>query len=203
MTRTASPANKGRKYPAEPLTPPEIKALLAACSRRAATGLRNRALIATLYRGGLRISEALGVSLKDLDQEGCSLRVLKGKGHTSRLVGLDPGAWAILQLWLDKRESLGISRQGPVFCTLAGKRLQTSYIRGLFARLGRRAGIERRCHPHALRHSHAAELATENVPLPVIAAQLGHASTATTDRYVRHLTASEVVTRIKQRPLWL
>ena len=49
--------NKGRKLPPEPLTAQEVKDLLRACSTRAATGVRNRALIAVLYRAGLRISE--------------------------------------------------------------------------------------------------------------------------------------------------
>ncbi|MDQ3091787.1 MAG: tyrosine-type recombinase/integrase, partial [Actinomycetota bacterium] len=53
------PSNKGRRFPAELLSPEEVRALLRACSARAPTGIRNRALIAVLYRGGLRISEAL------------------------------------------------------------------------------------------------------------------------------------------------
>ena len=62
------------------------------CSGRyAPTGLRNRALIALLYRTGLRINEALSLYPKDLDLEGGSVRVLNGKGGKSRTVGLDPG----------------------------------------------------------------------------------------------------------------
>jgi site-specific recombinase XerC len=53
-----SPANAGKTYPAEIFTPSEARALIAACSRRAPTGVRNRALIAVLYRAGLRVSAA-------------------------------------------------------------------------------------------------------------------------------------------------
>jgi len=56
-----------KKYPAEPLNPDEVKALMAACSPRCPTGLRNRALIVTLWRAGLRIAEALSLEPRDLD----------------------------------------------------------------------------------------------------------------------------------------
>ncbi|MEK6798040.1 MAG: tyrosine-type recombinase/integrase [Planctomycetota bacterium] len=74
------------------------------CSGRyAPTGLRNRALIALLYRTGLRINEALSLYPKDLDLEGGSVRVLNGKGGKSRTVGLDPGAAAVIERWLEAR----------------------------------------------------------------------------------------------------
>ncbi len=53
------PANKGRRYPAEVLTEAEVAALLGACSQKAPTGIRNRAMITFMYRAGLRVSEAL------------------------------------------------------------------------------------------------------------------------------------------------
>ena len=55
------PANKGKKLPPEPLSADEVKGLIRACSKRAASGVRNRALIAVLYRAGLRIGEALAL----------------------------------------------------------------------------------------------------------------------------------------------
>ena len=58
-TGARTPANKGRCYPAEVLTPEEVRALIKACSNRAPTGVRNRALLVVLYRAGVRISEAL------------------------------------------------------------------------------------------------------------------------------------------------
>jgi integrase/recombinase XerD len=54
--------NYGRTYPAEPLTPGEVQALLAQCSRRAPTGIRNRAMLTLLYRSGLRVSELLALT---------------------------------------------------------------------------------------------------------------------------------------------
>ena len=176
------PANKGKKLPPEPLTPDEVRSLINACSSRAPTGIRNRALLVVLYRGGLRISEALGLAPKDLDRDAGTIRVLRGKGKTNRLVGLDPGAWAIVQLWLERRTQLHVPKRAPVFCTLSGEPMKTPYVRALLPRLARRAGIQKRCHPHGLRHSFAFELANEAVPVHLIQQQLGHASLLTTDK---------------------
>ena len=193
------PANKGRKLPPEPLSPNEVKALIRACSMRAATGIRNRALIVVLYRAGLRVGEALALFPKDLDAQAGTIRILHGKGDHDRVVGLDTGAWAIVQLWLDRRAALGINGRSPVFCTLKGKAVKSAYIRTLLPRLARKAGIDKRCHPHGLRHTHAFELAGEGTPLHVIQCQLGHASVATTDRYIKHLNPSAVVEAMKSR----
>jgi len=193
------PANKGKKLPPEPLSPDEVKALIHACSKRAATGIRNRALIVVLYRAGLRISEALALLPKDLAPANSTIRVLHGKGDHDRVVGLDAGAWAILQLWLDRRMAAGINGRSPVFCTLKGRRVKSAYVRTLLPRLARKAGIDKRVHAHGLRHTHAYELAGEGTPLHVIQAQLGHASVATTDRYIKHLNPSAVVAAMKAR----
>ena len=166
---------KGRRLPPEPLTRQEVEALLRRCSRRAPTGFRNRALIAVLYRGGLRISEALALRLDDLDAETGAVRVLHGKGDRARTIGLDAGAFALVDAWVDCRRRIGLDRTAPLFCTLAGRRLHASYVRQLLPRLARKAGIGKRVHPHGLRHTHATELAAENVSLLDIQTQLGHA----------------------------
>ncbi len=194
-----APSNKGKKLPPEPLSADEVKALIRACSKRAATGVRNRALIVVLYRAGLRVSVALALMPKDLDAQASTVRVLHGKGDCHRVVGLDAGAWAIVQLWLDRRAAIGINGHAPVFCTLKGRRVTPAYVRTLLPRLARKAGIEKRVHAHGLRHTHAFELASEGTPLHVIQAQLGHASLATTDRYVRHLHPAVLVETMKAR----
>jgi site-specific recombinase XerD len=194
-----TPWNKGKKLPAEPLTVEEVRALLDCCSRRAPTGIRNGALIATLYRAGLRIAEALGLKPSDFNASDGTLRILDGKGHKSRLVGLDPQACALLLRWVDKRGTIDLNGHHRLFCTLGGKQMSTAYVRNLFKRLGRKAGIEKRVHPHGLRHSHAFELAAENCPLHIIQAQLGHSSLATTDRYVKHLNPKAVVDAMQGR----
>ena len=191
--------NKGQTYPAEVLTPDEVKALIRSCSSRAPTGIRNRALIALLYRAGLRLGEALALKPKDVDTDQGTVTVLHGKGDRRRTVGLDPGAMAIVARWVDKRKQLGIGPRRPLFCTLDGKSLEPSYVRTLLPRLARKVGIEKRVHPHGFRHTMAYELMMEGVPVPIIQRQLGHASLATTDRYLRAIAPSDVIGTMQRR----
>jgi integrase/recombinase XerD len=88
-----------RRFPAEPLTLADVEALRAACSRRAPTGIRNRALLAVLFRSGLRISEALALFPKDLDPKGGSLRVLRGKGDKARTAPLPTDGAEAVDRW--------------------------------------------------------------------------------------------------------
>jgi site-specific recombinase XerD len=136
---------------------------------------------------------------KDLNSDAGTIRVLRGKGRKPRLVALDAGAWAVLQVWLERRSQLGISTRAPLFCTLQGDSIKTAYVRAMLPRLARKAGIQRRVHPHAFRHSFAFELVNERTPLHVVQAALGHASIATTDRYVRHLNPTAVVEALRSR----
>jgi site-specific recombinase XerC len=86
--------------------------------------------------------------------------ILHGKGDKRRTIGLDPGAFAVVERWLDVRTKRGNAR-APVICTLKGKAVAAAYVRALMPRLAARAGIEKRVHAHGLRHTHAAELALE------------------------------------------
>ena len=192
------PWNKGRKLPPEILTEDEVRALLAQCSLRYPTGIRNRALITTLYRGGLRISEALALRPASIDPVRGTVRIMDGKGHKPRTVGLDSGAMASVQRWADARRGSGI-KGGTLFCTLAGAPLSAQYARAMLRRMADRAGIEKRVAPHQLRHTHAAELVAEAVPMPVIRDQLGHSSLAVTDRYLRDVAPGEVIAAMQRR----
>ena len=181
------------------LTEAEAIALIKACSSRASTGIRNRALIAVLWRCGLRISVALALELRDLDLEAGTLRIRHGKGDKSRTVGLDEQTAALLARWLDRRRGLGPGTRAPVFCTLAGGRIDTSYVRHLLPRLARRANIDRRVHAHGLRHTYAAELAREHIAINVIRDALGHTSLAATDRYLRDVAPMHVIETMHAR----
>ena len=143
--------------------------------------------------------KTLALRPKDVDPTAGTLTVLHGKGDRRRVVGLDPGAMAILSRWLEARHTLGFNRHAPLFCTLQGKPLKPSYVRTLLPRLADKADIEKRVHPHGLRHTHAYELMTEGVPVPIIQQQLGHTSLATTDRYVSHLAPVDLISHMQQR----
>ena len=180
-------------------------ALIRACSARAPSGVRNRALIAVLWRCGLRISEALALELRDVDLQAGTVRVRHGKGDRSRTVGLDEQTTALLARWVDRRRGLaGESGRGPgaraaIFCTLQGGRIDSSYVRRLLPRLAQRAGVDKRVHAHGLRHTHAAELAREGTPINIIRDDLGHTSLAVTDRYLRDVAPQAVIDTLRVR----
>lgn len=187
------------KLDADLLTPREVEALLRACSNRAPTGIRNRALIAVLWRSGLRLGEALALKTKDIDLDAGTLIVQHGKGDKRRVVGLDAGTAALLARWLQTRSNRGINGRAPVFCTLTGDALDQSYVRHLLPRIAGRAGIEKRVHAHGLRHAFAVELEREGATVSAIRDLLGHSSAAVTDRYLRRLGAGEAVSFSRSR----
>ena len=203
---STAPANKGKRLPGEVLTAEEVRALVRACGR-GPSGVRNAALVAVMFGAALRVSEALALRPSDLDLELGTVRIRHGKGDKARTVALDPGAQAYLERWLAKRATLGLNGRQPVFCTITrgqqrqqfGTAVDPSYVRRLLPRLAGRAGLERRVHPHALRHSLASALAHEGKSLPAISAQLGHSSTAVTDRYLRKIAPTELVAQVRDR----
>lgn len=190
------PGNKGRTFPPEPLTPDEVAAIIAGCSPRARTGIRNRALLVLLYRSGLRIFEALALKPSDVDLNRHTCRVLHGKGDKATVRGFHPTATDALARWIDTRKSLSL-KNGPLFCTLDGGQLYPQYVRLLLGRLADKAGIDKRVHPHGLRHTFADELRAAGVDVVVISKLLGHSSIAVTSRYLDHLTSHQAVTALE------
>jgi len=188
-----------RTFPAEVLSPDEVRALLDACSTRW-TGVRNRAMLAVLYRAGLRITEALSLHPKDLDAAAGTVRVLHGKGNRSRTVGMDAGGFEMVASWMTARATLGIEPfRGPLLCLRDGSPIASSYIRVMLPRLARKARIEKRVHAHGLRHTHAAELRAEGVEVGIISKQLGHSNIATTAIYLDHIQPLRVVETVRAR----
>lgn len=197
------PANKGRKLPGEVLEASEVAALIRACGR-GPSGVRNAALIAVMFGAGLRVSEALALRVSDLDLNRGTVRVKHGKGDKARTVALDASCQAYVERWISKRTTLGLNGRQPLFCTITrgdrfGHTMDTSYVRRALPRLAAKAGLERRVHPHALRHSLATALSYEGKPLPAITAQLGHSSTAVTDRYLASIAPADLIAQIRDR----
>ncbi len=115
-------------------------------------GFRLRALIVLLWRGGLRIQEALSLGERDLDHRRGSLLVRNGKGGRRREIGMDGWGWEQLRPWLAARVELPI---GPLFCVIdgptRGRPWSSANVRVEFRRLAAQAGIRRRFAPHQLR----------------------------------------------------
>ncbi len=194
------PRNKGVRYPADPPTVEEIVAVM----RRIPVdrhGLRLRAMIVVLWRGGLRIQEALDLTESDLDARRGSILVRAGTGNKRREVGMDPWAWSDhLAPWVARRTQLPL---GPLFCVIdgatRGRPWSATAVRGALRRYALAAGVRRRFAPHQLRHAHAVELAREGVPLPVIQRQLGHSYVSTTSVYLQGINTEEIISTIHSR----
>jgi site-specific recombinase XerD len=192
-----------RTLPAEVYTRDEVDRLIRAASKRAPSGIRNRALIGLLYSSGLRIAEALALKPADVDRDVGTVRVLRGKGAKARTVGINATAIALIDRWLDVRRQLGISSGRPLFCGISKHSLGTpvddSYVRRLLPRLARKAGITKRVHAHGLRHTLAVELLREGASPVLIQGVLGHGNLAITNDYLAHLEPREVVQWQKSR----
>jgi site-specific recombinase XerD len=163
-------------------------------------GWRLRALIVVLWRGGLRIQEALALSEPDLDPRRGSLLVRSGKGGRRREIGMDVWGFEQLRPWLAARLDLAV---GPLFCIIdgptAGRPWSSAGVRVELRRLAAQAGVRRRFAPHQLRHAHAVELAREGVPLNIIQRQLGHANLGTTSVYLQGIDPEEIITTVHTR----
>jgi len=186
-------------YPADPPTVDEIIAVMRQADDNR-HGRRLRALIVVLWRGGLRIQEALSLAEPDLDPLRGSLLVRHGKGGRRREIGMDAWGWEQLRPWLLARRDLPV---GPLFCVIdgptRGRPWSSAAVRIELRRLATHAGVRRRFAPHQLRHAHALELAREGVPLNIIQRQLGHANLGTTSIYLQGIDTEEIIAAVHTR----
>ena len=199
MTKPNRHPKPRRKLPPEVLSLDDVNALVAACAGDGYLAVRNRALIAVLYRSGLRIAEALTLCPKNVDPDRSSIRVLRGKGEKSRTVGIDAGGLDMPRPWMERRTRMGFNGIHPLFCSAWGTPLTTGYVRRMLPALGCRAGIAKRVHAHGLRHTRAPELREEGVDIGVISKQLGHSDISTTARYLDHICPFAVAEAVRAR----
>ena len=176
---------------AQALTGEEAKALIDACNNNTTSGIRDRAVFTVLWRGSMRISATLRILPSDIDWTRGMVTIQSDKGGKGRIVVLDDQAMDVLRIWSERRNTLGINGHQNFFCATnkqaRGNRLDSSYFRHKIKALQKKAGIERRCHCHALRHTGASNLLEEGFDLATIAGQLGHAHISTTSRYLHQL----------------
>ena len=195
-----APKNRGMRYPADPPRAEEIIAVMRAAGANA-HGLRVRALIAVIWRGGLRISEALALTESDVDARRGSLLVRHGKGDKRREAGMDDWGFEHLGAWLGRRVELPV---GPLFCVIDGatkgrRAWAGTAVRGELRRLALEAGVRRRFAPHQLRHAHAVELAREGIAVNLIQRQLGHTDLGTTSTYLQGIDPAEIIEAVHSR----
>jgi integrase/recombinase XerD len=173
----------------------EVDRLLAApAAARTVRGVRDLAMLATLYATGLRVSELVGLRIPDLNLKGGFVRTT-GKGKKTRLVPLGDLAAARLTTYLDEaRPRLGARRPAEMglFLTERARPMTRQGFWKLIRRYARAAGIRREVSPHMLRHSFATHLVERGADLRAVQAMLGHADIATTQIYT-HVSRSRLL----------
>jgi integrase/recombinase XerD len=168
-----------------PLSVDDVRRLLEAPRPVDDRGLRDRALLETMYGAGLRVSEAVGLDVDDVDLEGGSVRVL-GKGGKERDVPLCRYAREAVAAYLTSgrpRLSTGRSRSALFLNRRDGGRLSRQAAWSAIREHAAAAGLRKRVTPHTLRHSFATHLLEGGADVRVVQELLGHASVATTQVY--------------------
>lgn len=157
-------------------------------------GLRDRALLETLYSAGLRVSEVVGLNLTDLDLDD-GLATIRGKGKRERLALLGPQAVSALQEWFAGRKLLLAGKEGgridAVFLNKNGTRLTSRSVGRLMHKYLGQAGLDPETSPHSLRHSFATHLLDHGADIRSVQELLGHRSLATTQIYT-HVTTQRL-----------
>ena|SRR5271157_3677896 len=145
---------------------------------------RDRALLILLYASGIRVSELCGLSWRDLQANGNGGQVtVFGKGGATRAIQLPASVWKLLN-GLRGPEA---APHDPVFSSRKAKnggRLRPLAVLRIVRKAAERAGIELPVSPHWFRHAHASHALDRGAPIHLVQATLGHASVATTGRYL-------------------
>lgn len=159
-----------------------------------------RFLIGLLYATGLRISEAIGLNLDDIDREHNTLFIHRGKFRKDRLVAISPSTWNALNEWLHQRSFYaGNASSDPLFISAPNKRLGYQQAKRAFRKLCNQCGLQDQPPPrlHDLRHNYACECMNRwrregkdiQTLLPVLSTAMGHVNPCATQRYI-HINAA-------------
>lgn len=190
-TANLSGPRVGRKLP-HFLNEAEVDALLQAPSPSTAEGLRDKAMLETLYATGLRVSELVGLPISSLNSRQATLLV-RGKGGKERLVPMGEEAMAWVQRYLvDSRPILlGRHMTEALFVTRRKEAMTRQAFWYLIKRHAVLAGITKPLSPHSLRHAFATHLLNHGADLRTVQLLLGHAQLSTTQIYT-HIALSRL-----------
>ncbi len=166
------------------LSEEEVEALLEAPDESTPQGLRDRAMLETLYASGLRVSELVGLKSVQVSLDMNVVRVL-GKGSKERLtpLGEEAAAWIARYQREARPEILSGRKSDALFVTTRGAPMTRQSFWAIVKRLAARAGIRRPISPHTLRHAFATHLINHGADLRVVQLLLGHADISTTQIY--------------------
>lgn len=149
------------------------------------SGLRDRAMLETLYSCGIRVSELVGLDVSDIDFISGVIKVL-GKGSKERIVPIGEEALSSIRRYIDRRNKKAKDKDAA-FLNNHGRRLTDRSVRRVIDRYIRACSIEEKISPHSLRHSFATHLLDRGADLRSVQELLGHMNLSTTQIYT-HVT---------------
>ncbi|HUF81141.1 MAG TPA: site-specific tyrosine recombinase XerD [Burkholderiales bacterium] len=166
------------------LTEEDVEGLLGAPSPETALGMRDKAMLETIYASGLRVSELVALKLGQVSQDMGVVRVV-GKGSKERLVPLGEEALAWIRRYLKEARPglLGRRSSDDLFITARGAAMTRQMFWHLLRRHALKAGLKKPISPHTLRHAFATHLLNHGADLRVVQLLLGHSDISTTQIY--------------------
>lgn len=169
------------------LTKEEARRILEVPERKTPRGLRDRAILETLYATGIRVGELIHLSPYDVSTQERTLRVVLGKGRRDRMVPLTRAAAHAIEAYLLKGRPklIGARRAAFLFLASRGGRMDSGDVNRAVQRWAKEAGIKKHVTCHTFRHSVATHLLKGRADIRHIQALLGHASLSTTERYTK------------------
>lgn len=181
---TLRAAKQAARFP-KTLSEDQVDALLQAPDTRSALGLRDRAMLETLYATGLRVSELIGLGALEVSLTEGVVRVVLGKGGKDRLVPLGDEAqyWIELYLKQSRPELLGARQCDALFITARAAAMTRQSFWLIVKKYAALADIHAPLSPHVLRHAFATHLLNHGADLRVVQMLLGHADISTTQIY--------------------
>jgi integrase/recombinase XerC len=196
MTLIRTP-RQGKRLP-KAISIEQVEKLLAAPDDRDVLGLRDRAMLETLYSTGIRVSELVGLEFDDIDITGEALKI-RGKGKKERVVPLGSHAIGAVRRYIDTMRTdprfTQVWAEGrprrPLFVNKHGGRLSSRSVRRKLDKYLKQVGLDPTISPHTLRHSFATHLLDNGADLRSVQELLGHQSLSTTQVYT-HLTTQRV-----------
>ncbi len=185
------------------LTIEEVQQLLSVPDAATPQGMRDRAVLETLYASGVRVAELAALDMRDVDLGSGEMRVI-GKGNKERLVLLGRPAVAALRTYIDVGRPAQLGDRQPtnaLFLNRFGGRLSVRSVDEIVRQAGVVAGIDQTVTPHLLRHTFATHMLDGGADLRVVQELLGHENLATTQIYanVTQKRAREIYLRAHPR----
>jgi len=173
-----------RKLP-DVLSVEEIQSIIEAIDLSRKEGIRNRAILETMYSCGLRVSEVVGLRISCIDDVEGMVKVI-GKGNKERIIPIGEMALDTVSRYINqyrKFVDIEVGYEDTLFLGRRGRELTRQMVFTMLRRTAHEAGIRKQVSPHTFRHSFATHLMESGADIRVVQEMLGHSSVGTTEIY--------------------